>query len=302
MKRPWIACATILLLLLSVETGSLPGNEASKSVSIYVTVEHEGRLVEGLTHRNFRLYEDGQTRPFRLAKPEKPAVVILIEHTRSSWTCLRQIETALKGFLAATPKDYQYALATFANGIRMEVDFTSSRENLLEGFSQLAHPSEDAADSYDSVYEILDQLARFSRGVLILFGSGFDGSSLHSTENIESKIESFNGVVYAVGVATEFRGANELAPEHSPYGSSNEGFLRMLARKSGGQAWFPESESAFRDVMQEISQTIENRYRLLYTPQGRGDGRFNKITVVAFPVANNDNRRFTVTVRDGWRW
>ena len=275
-------------------------------VSLYVTVEHDGGLVQGLKGDNFRLYQDGETVPFRLAKPEKPAAIaLLVEYSQSSWLYLRDIQRAMQGFTNVAPEGHWYALATFAHELKVQVDFTKRRGAVSEGFQGLTQPLWQELDTYDAIYKMLDKMSRMSdRRILIFVGSGFDTLSSHTLEDVEKKIESVNAVVYAIGAGSSLRGYYE------PYlGSADrmkvlqaEAFLRMLADKSGGQAWFPQFEMGFPDVMQAIMQMIESQYRLVYEAQRRQDDRFHEVEVVAFGALENAREKFDVRVREGWRF
>jgi hypothetical protein len=80
-----------------------------------------------------------------------------------------------------------------------------------------------------------------------------------------------------------------------------QGFLKMLADKSGGFAWFPNHFNAFPDVMLGIMQSVATQYRLVYDTTVRGSGRFHKIKVEAFRIVNDKREDFKVLVREGWR-
>lgn len=278
----------------------------SRAVSLYVTVEKDGGLVTGLTEKNFRLYEDGHPKPFRLEPPETPATIaLLVEHSQSSWPYLNDIAQAMQGFFREAPEGHWYALATFSNRLKVEVDFTKMRGRILEAFSELGQPLWDAINTYDAVWEMLDRMGRLpGRRVLIFVGSGYDEFSAHTLGDVQRKIEETNVVVFALGAGSLLRGSYE------PYlGTTTrmnlyqaEAFLRMLADKSGGQAWFPRFETAYRDAMRGIMQSLASQYRLVYESTLPRDGKFRKIKVEAFQLVHDRREDFRVRVREGWRY
>lgn len=53
--------------------------------------------------------------------------------------------------------------------------------------------------------------------------------------------------------------------------------------------------------MRGIMQSIRTEYRLVYETSAPGSGKFHKLKVEAFHVANDHREDFKVLVRDGWR-
>lgn len=74
---------------------------------LYVTVEHDGKLIRGLTERNFRVYEEERPVPFTVEPPEKPAsIALLVEYSRGSWLYLDDIARAMQGFTDHAPEGH----------------------------------------------------------------------------------------------------------------------------------------------------------------------------------------------------
>lgn len=302
MPRAAIAlCLPLALLAAGVFTAG-PG----ETESLYVTVERDGGIVQGLTARNFHLYEEGEARPFQLETPEIPAsIVFLVEYSRSSWYYISDIVYTMQAFTRIVPEGHWYALATFAHEVQINVDFTKQRGQIADGFATLSYPMWNEIDTYDAIYQIADKLERLKgRRILVLIASGFDTFSAHTMEEVLRKLESVNVVVYVAGAGSSLRGRYE------PYlGTSArlsllqaEAFLNGIADKSGGQAFFPRFESAFPDVLRGIMQMVENQYRLIYTPRPPAKAGFQKIRVEAFRIQNDRREDFKVRVRSGWRY
>ncbi len=302
-----------LLTFVSIVIAAVPTVEsvtaavrASHEVSLYVTVEQEDKLVGGLTADNFRLTEGNQARDFRLEKPEDPAsVALLVENSRSSWSYYNDIVQAVQGFIDAAPEGNWYALATYSHDIEVAVDFTRQKGKIGEAFSSLQTPTWDEVDTYDAISWMLDVMSRLKgRRVLIVVGSGFDSFSAKTLEDVQKKTESTNVIIYGVGAGSMLRGSYE------PYLDASarlnllqaESFFRMLADKSGGQAWFPRFEAAFPDVLRGIMQMLKFQYKLVYTSQFPADGKFRKLKVEAFRVQNDQRTDYHVRVREGWRF
>lgn len=274
-------------------------------ISLYLSVEDGDRLIGGLTQGNFQLFEDGRPVRFQLAPPESPmAVTLLVEHSRASWTYQSDLEAAVQAFLDAAPEGHWYSLATFSHDLHVEVDFTRQKGELRAAYAGLGAPMWDEINTYDAVYEILEKLELLpGRRVLIFIGSGLDTLSARRLQEVQNKIESVNVTVFVAGAGSMLRGMYE--PYLGTLARMNltqaEAFLNMLARKSGGQAWFPRFETAYPDIARAAFLTLEHQYRLVYETTLPRDGKFHRLRVEAFQVTDGKRREFRVRVREGWR-
>lgn len=295
----------VALLALAALPVTADTDPKLETVSLYLNVEKNGSLVSGLTEQNFRLFEDGKAQQFRLEKPEEPAsVAILVEYSRSSGYFIDDIGAAMSGFLKYAVEGQWYALATFSHTLEINQDFTQQPARLTEAFSQLGPASWSEIDTYEAVHEMLDKLGRLpGRKILILVGCGIDTFSEHTLDDVKKKVEAENVTVFVAGVGSAFRTVYDAYLDSSARINiiQAQAFLRMLSDKSGGFAWFPANVNTFPDVMQGIMQSISSQYRLVYDTRVRGSGKFHKLKVEAFSVANDKRENFNVLVREGWR-
>jgi VWFA-related protein len=274
--------------------------------SLYFSVEDGDKLIGGLTEKNFRLYEDGQPVPFQLAPPESPILVtLLVEYSQASGLYLNDIETALRHFMDAAPEGNWYSLATFSQELQIHVDFTRMKGEILAAYGGLGQPFWGEVNTYDAVYETLEKLELLpGRKVLILIGSGLNTLSAHTLTDVQKKMESTNATVFVMGAGSLLRG------QYDAYLRSGarmelvqaEAFLNMLARKSGGQAFFPRFETAYADIARGIIATLQLQYRMSYESRARPDNKFHRLKLEAFQIIDDKRRDFHVRVREGWRW
>lgn len=289
-----------LLILLPLWLAAQPA-----PINLYLSVEDGDKLIGGLSEANFRLYEDGRPVSFRLAPPETPiALTLLVERSRASWLYQSDIDAAVRAFMDAAPEGHWYSLAVFSHDLHVEVDFTRQKGEIWATYSALAPPMWDEINTYDALYEILEKLELLpGRKVLVFIGSGLDTLSARRLDEVQKKIESVNVTVFAAGAGSMLRGMYE------PYLNATarldltqaEAFLNMLARKSGGQAWFPRFETAYPDIARAAFLTLEHQYRLVYESALPRDRKFHRLRVEAFQIADDRRRDFRVRVREGWR-
>ncbi len=274
-------------------------------LSVYFTVEEGDKLIGGLTEKDFRLYEDGQPRSFRLAAPESPILIsLLVEYSQISGFYLNDIDQALRGFLDAAPDGHWYSLATYSHGMTVDVDYTRQKAKILAAYAELGQPTWSEVDTYDAVYEMLEKLDLLpGRKALIVIGSGLDTFSSRTLGDVQKKIEAVNATVFGIGAGSLLRG------QYDTYLGTGarmdliqaEAFFNMLAKKSGGQAFFPLFETAYRDVMRGVVLTLEHQYRIVYDSEIPADGKFHRLKLEAFQSVDDKRRDYTVRIREGWR-
>lgn len=302
VERFLAACLALVAVAPQLGAQLRPG----EPVSLYLTVEQGDKLIRGLGQGNFRLRQDGQAVPFRLVQPESPiSIGVLVEDSRGAgYYYWNDLQAALQGFLNNAPDGNWYAVASFAHEMRVNQDFTKELGLIRNAFASLGYGVWDESDAYDAIYEMLDKMGRLpGRKVLIFVGSGIDSFSAHTLDDVQKKAEEANVAVYSVALGSAFRGQYEpyLGTEARMNLLQARAFLQMLADKTGGEAWFPNLEGAYPDVMKGIFQSLDSQYRLLYQPNIPSDGKLHKIEVEAFTIADDKRKDFKVRVREGWR-
>jgi Ca-activated chloride channel homolog len=304
VKRWQLSCAVALAAWLQ-------GNLAMQAQtlgqrSLYFTVEEGDKLIGGLTEKNFRLFEDGQPVEFQLAKPESPVLVtLLVEYSQASGLYLSDIETALREFMDAAPDGNWYSLATFSQELQVNVDFTKLKGEILAGYGRLGQPFWGEVNTYDAVFDTLEKLELLpGRKVLIVIGSGLNTFSAHTLGDVQKKLEATNVTVFGLGAGSLLRGQYDayLGTATRMELTQAEAFLNMLANKSGGQAFFPRFETAYKDIVRGVMAMLQSQYRILYESRVRPDRKFHRLKLEAFQVVDDKRRDFSVRVRDGWRW
>lgn len=282
----------------------VPAVEPSAPRNLYVSVERDGRPVEGLDPTNFRLLIDGSPAPVQLARQEQPAhVVFVIENSRSADWYRSEIAAAMQEFAEIAPEGNWYALVSFARDVEVTADFTRMKENIASAFDSMGQSGWEDISTFDAVYSVLGKLRRIrGRRVVVLIGSGLDRYSERSLGDAEKQLEASDVTIYAIGTGALLR--RQYEPYVFPGLRMNEmqaqGVLETLAEDSGGKAWFPDSESGFADAMRGVFTDMALQYRLVYGGGVPPDGKLHKIKlkIVEFGGRELD---YDVRVRKGWR-
>jgi len=284
---------------LEVTDGSL--------VVVEVTVEGKRTAVPGLAARNFRVYEDGETREVVSAEPAGPAsIVLLVENSLHSWRFLNDVRSAMRGFLKAATeeKGHSYALVTYERQAVVEQSLTREIGRIRAAFAGVEQSAWGKTDTYDSIFRVVDAMESLpGRRVLIFLGVGYDAFSQHTFGELANKVESENVQVYGFATGSDLRQASEQqawAPD-LPDLRQGEMLIRMLAERSGG-AWFcPSCEADYADSMRETMSTLDRQYTVKYRRPGPLKPGFYKLRVEASDVVDDVRREYRVRAREGWR-
>jgi len=98
------------------------------------------------------------------------------------------------------------------------------------------------------------ELGKRERKTLVVISDGGDNNSDHSARETIDHVERSLATIYAIGLLS------------SDDRDRNPGFLRRLARASGGEAFFPSGASQMAMICHRIAQDIRSRYTLGYVP------------------------------------
>lgn len=299
-RRIFLRQALAALPLLSAARAQTLGQR-----SVYLTVEDGDRLITGLGEAQFRVYEDGQPVAFRLLEPEKPVLLTLMaEYSQASGLYLNDIVTAVRELLDAAPEGNWYSLATYSQEMQIVKDFTRMKGEILASFDELGQPFWGEVNTYDAVFEMLEKLEFLpGRKVIVLIGSGLNTLSRQTMPEVQKKAEAAALNIFVMGAGTLLRGQYDSYLDAASRMNllQAEAFLNMLAKKTGGQAFFPRFEVAYRDIARTIFTMLDSQYRLHYESRAKPDNRFHRIKVEARDPRDGQ-KQYTVRVREGWRW
>lgn len=297
-------------LFLRQALGALPLLSPSRAQtlghrSLYFTVEEGDRLITGLGEAQFRVFEDGQPAAFRLLEPERPVLVTaLIEYSQTSGLYLNDIATAARELMDAAPEGNWYSLATYSQELQIVKDFTRMKGEILASFQELGQPFWGEVNTYDAVFEILEKLEFLpGRKVIVLIGSGLNTLSRQTMSEVQKKAEAAALNIFVMAAGTLLRGQYDAYLDQVSRMNllQAEAFLNMLAKKTGGQAFFPKFETAYRDIARTIFTMLDSQYRLEYESRVKPDNRFHRLRVEARDP-RDAGKQYTVRVREGWRW
>jgi Ca-activated chloride channel family protein len=246
-------------------------------VSLTVVVaDKEGRFVRGLGTGDVQVMEDGvvqQVSYFREAGGTEGdriplSVVLALDSSGSMRTNMRFLQEAAGTFVNRLEADDSALIVDFNEGVRGSGEFTGDVERLERSIEALQ--AWGGTSLFDAINYGLNRLKdRPGRKALIVFSDGADTTSQMKEQDVVDYARAVEATVYCIGI----RGEQGLVAR------SPRGFLRKVAKETGGEFFFPERVGELVKVFTDISNELHNHYALGYSPARPPDGTWRQIAV-----------------------
>lgn len=254
-------------------------------VALNVTVTHGSRLVTGLGHHDFEVYEDGVQQQVRFFEASAvPLDVILLLDTSSSMRDkMSTVHEAARGFMKMLRPEDRGAVVTFNEDVRVLQDLTSDGAAIEAAIN--ATVARGSTALHNAIYIALKTFGRAAqasgvvrRQAIAVLSDGEDTTSLITADDVVALARKTGVSVYTIALQSEFASARQASGRK--YFSQADYALKMLAKETGAQSYFPTSVHELKNVYQTIARELESQYSIGYAPSNtRADGRFRRIVV-----------------------
>jgi VWFA-related protein len=274
-------------------------------VLLPVTVrDGSGRLVEGLTRNDFRVFEDGTPQVLSdLSLRQVPVdVVLMVDASSSVANNLDDFSRAAQGFAAHLAADDRISLIQFDDRVLLLQDWTRSLVQLRRALRRVV-PGMFTRFHDAVLLAARDQLPRSSaRHAIIVLTDGIDsgrGSTFEaalrgaltsqtavyviSNTEIERarKQEELSALLEASSSVVKF---NTLRIDDLRLGlealAASERNLQELTSATGGRLYRPKSFADLESVYTEVANELRHQYALYYSPTNKKrDGVFRRVRV-----------------------
>jgi VWFA-related protein len=290
-------------------------------VMLPVTVrDTTGKLVNDLTRRDFRVYEDSGEQPLNdLALRQVPVdAVLMVDASSSVASNLEDFRRAAEGFAERLTNEDRISLIKFDDRVELLQDWTHSRFQLRRALSRI-EPGIFTRFNDALLLAASEQFgpSRSRRAVIVLTDGIDSGRSGTTLEGAVQSLLRAQVTVYVVS-NTEIARSTKRAELDSLLGGSDstvrfnqlriddlrmglqildqsEKRLEQIVTATGGRLYRPQSFSALDSVYAEVAEELRHQYALYYTPINRTrDGGFRRVRV---EMTNSD---FKATTRVGY--
>jgi len=268
-------------------------------VAVFFAATDHGQSVSDLTPKDVVIRDAGKPPANVLGfrnESELPLRLGLVIDTSNSIT--RQFafeQKAAASFLKKSltgNKDLAFVVG-FSNAVLLVQDFTGDGVKISQGIDQLATAGGTAL--WDAVQFASDKLGNVAERqpvakILVVISDGEDNSSSATLKEAIESAERHEVIVYTVST-------RELVWEASPDRSIADGAMRVLAARTGGAAFFPDSLGNLDRRLSDLQQVLRSRYLISYKPaQFSADGSYRTIEV----KAHKSGHKLRVYARHGY--
>ena len=267
----------------------------------FTAADSNKRFVSNLTKEQVRVFEDGQPQEiftFQQNIDLPLSVAILIDTSQSEERTLPDEKAAARAFLEAImrPSKDEAAVVSFTGEVTLEQGFTGNIDRLRRAIDRvefippagyigrgvvvnqpttppISDTNQILAGStalWDAVWatsnELLSDSADNTRRAIILLTDGVDTISQVKMHEAVERAQKADALIYAIGIGDSY------------HGGVDRGSLKKLAEKTGGRAYFPESERELRAAFEQIQRELREQYLVAYSPSNKNrDGSYRRI-------------------------
>ncbi|MBI1789704.1 MAG: VWA domain-containing protein [Acidobacteria bacterium] len=235
-----------------------------------------GLLLMDLPPASFQVFENGVRQKLQTFRREDVPVSLglIIDNSASMRDKREQVIAAALALIEASNREDEAFVVNFAESPSLAVDFTSDAANLKRGLlSRIG--SEGGTAMRDAVYTAIEHVRgrnQKDKRVLLVVTDGNDNCSTRSLEGLVRAAQQAETLVYAVGLL------NDESPGEAAKARRE---LDILARATGGQAYYPKETAEIREIAPRIAHEIRSQYILAYHPSNQDpDGAFRQIRVL----------------------
>ncbi|HEY5883862.1 MAG TPA: VWA domain-containing protein [Pyrinomonadaceae bacterium] len=269
----------------------------------FTAADGNKRFISTLTKEQVRILEDGQPQEiftFQQNIDLPLSVAILIDTSQSEERTLPDEKVAARAFLEAImrPSKDEAAIVSFTGEVTLEQGFTGNIERLRKAIERvefvppagyigrgvvvnqpttppISDTNQILAGStalWDAVWatsnELLSDSADNTRRAIILLTDGVDTISQVKMHEAIERAQKADALIYAIGIGDSY------------HGGVDRGSLKKLAEKTGGRAYFPESERDLRAAFDQIQRDLREQYLVAYSPSNKNrDGSYRRIQI-----------------------
>ena len=241
------------------------------SVLLETSVQDQnGRFIQQIDVSAFTVEEDGQPQTIDFVRQEAigATYAVLVDSSASMSRRLDFVQrtvATLSRYLGARDR---MIVAPFSRDIGAMTGPTNDLATIADSIRAI-QPSGGTAilDVLSKATHILDGAE--GRRAILLITDGYDEDSSASFDDALAAVRSAGATLYVVGVG----GVAGISIK-------GERLLRRLAVETGGRFFFPAREEQLIEVDNVLTEDVQNRYLIAYTPQNQKlDGTWRSITV-----------------------
>ncbi|MDX6694460.1 MAG: Ca-activated chloride channel [Blastocatellia bacterium] len=307
MKRATLIVTLALCQLAPAQTQSQTA--AAQMVLLQVTVtDSAGRIANDLKQEDFSLTQNGAAQPIAFfSKEEIPLIYgLVIDNSASFDKSLAQIVEAAKNIIQSNKPVDETLVIRFVDDAKLEIvsEFTSDKSALVAALDKL-YIGAGPTDIIDAVYLSAEKIKKYkqdagrvARRAVVLMTDGDNRDSYYTFEQLIKVLQVEHIQVFAIGITANLDKETSYIAPKSQQKKATE-FLKNLAQKTGGAAFFPASAADLQAAAGEILRLLRTQYIIGYKPtRDEANKPQGNVTVSVSRSREGDKR--VATIRGGY--
>lgn len=278
MPRLTILSGLLAWLVLSGPASSAQVFRAgSDAVQLPVVVLRKtGQNVSGLAAEDFVVLENGRPQQIVSFAEGAPGARVplhlglMLDRSESMELDMKTAADAAVRFVSSLDEADDVTFVEFSTRVQVGRYGQASYPQLFERIRNGKVGDQTAL--YDAINRYIETtLDRVGQHVLLVYTDGGDSVSRTTMSQLQGMLRLGRAMVYVVGYL-ENQSSSERVRQRAT--------LSLLARETGGEAFFPTSAKELTQVYTQIHAELAGRYTLGYvSTDPRPDGRFRKVEV-----------------------
>jgi VWFA-related protein len=275
MKRLAAIMAFLLVLTSVLSAGQADAGQFKIKVSVdlvnvnFSATDAKGRLIPGLTAKDFAVEEDGEIQNVTLFAREQElplTLAMLIDVSPSVAPVFAEEKATASSFLGSILGRRDLALViAFDRWVTLTQDYTEDLPSLTRAIQSLK-VSGSGTSLYDAVYLAAEEKLSNEAGrkAIVLISDGDDTTSQYNASKAMIAVHKSNAVIYTIS------------------NGGNSGTLRKLAEETGGAFFRIRERGDFEKVFNQIALELRTQYSLAYhSTNSARDGSFRRIKIIS---------------------
>lgn len=253
-------------------------------------VDKSGKLLTDLPQKSFKVFENNVEQQIRLFRREDVPVslCIVIDDSGSMRDKRAKVAAAALGLVKASNKQDEVCVVNFNDEAYLDQPFTNDVQRMEQALEKIESRGGTAMrDAVSMSIDYMKKDGKKDKKVVLVITDGDDTASSETMEKLVAKCQRSEILIYAIGILTD---------EEARKAKTAKRNMTMLARESGGLAYFPKDLAEVEALALQIAHEIRNQYIITYVPTIQElDGSYRTIRVTATGKGNP-----TVRTRSGY--
>jgi VWFA-related protein len=258
---------------------------------LFTVTDDKNRFVPDITEQDIVVSEGGVKQTvfsFQKQTSLPLSVAIVIDVSSSQEYTFADEKRAAQAFLSSVlrPRKDTAAIAAFREDTSWVQGMTNRLERVADAFNRMTWESRITAGSrygatalYDAVGITATELfpapaadptpESIVRRAMVVLTDGDDNASDRKLQDAIDDALKSDVIVYTIGIGDRYRST-----------AVKRDVLDLLARQTGGHAYFPKSYDDLSDAFKQINEELRSQYLVAYEPSNTShDGTFRQIEV-----------------------